>query len=298
MCAQALTGCPARSGSRPLAASRRIASGQGVVIPLPLGPVILRPGGADSASSTAATAAAHSAVRSPCSHARAADRGGQLHLPVRRTPGPGPDRAGPRGPARTSPANKATTPRSQAPAPPAERRQQLLVRPRPGTPGAACPHHRQISRQADSGPAPAGQRRQLPADARPPAWPSAAYARPAAPAVMPPGPVDQPGHRALVTRPRPVPCPACERGQEPARAASGIASCCYQSCRQLAWVARGAWAGVRRPGQVAQPGGGSMSSALSGSSPGRTSLGHLLHGFGRRRCWRSVSSREGQASRI
>jgi hypothetical protein len=36
------------------------------VVPLPLGPVVLGPAGADSASSTAATAAAHSAVRSPC----------------------------------------------------------------------------------------------------------------------------------------------------------------------------------------------------------------------------------------
>ena len=42
MCAHALTGCPARSGSSPAAASRRIASGQRVVIPLLLAAVILR----------------------------------------------------------------------------------------------------------------------------------------------------------------------------------------------------------------------------------------------------------------
>ena len=40
--------------------------GQRVVVPLPLGPVVVLAAGADSASSTAATAAAHSAVRSPC----------------------------------------------------------------------------------------------------------------------------------------------------------------------------------------------------------------------------------------
>ena len=44
MCAQTFTGCPARSGSRLAATSRRIAFGERVVVPLLLGPVVLRPG--------------------------------------------------------------------------------------------------------------------------------------------------------------------------------------------------------------------------------------------------------------
>ena len=66
MCAQALTGCPARSGSRFAACTGAHRLGQRIMVPLALGPVVLGPGGGASASSTAATAAAHSAVRSPC----------------------------------------------------------------------------------------------------------------------------------------------------------------------------------------------------------------------------------------
>ena len=65
-CTQVLTGCPARSGSRPLAVSRRIASASASWYRWPLVRSSSFPAGADSASSTAATAAAHSAVRSPC----------------------------------------------------------------------------------------------------------------------------------------------------------------------------------------------------------------------------------------
>ena len=67
MCAQALTGCPARSGSRFAAVSRRIASASASWYRCPLVRSSSFPAGAASASSTAATAAAHSAVRSPCS---------------------------------------------------------------------------------------------------------------------------------------------------------------------------------------------------------------------------------------
>ena len=66
MCTQVLTGCPARSGTRLAAVSRRIASASASWYRCPLVRSSSFPAGADSASSTAATAAAHSAVRSPC----------------------------------------------------------------------------------------------------------------------------------------------------------------------------------------------------------------------------------------
>ena len=67
MCAQAFTGCPARCGSMPAAASRRIASASASWQRCSCVRVSCASAGADRASSTACTAAAHSGVRSPCS---------------------------------------------------------------------------------------------------------------------------------------------------------------------------------------------------------------------------------------
>ena len=66
MCAHTLTGCPARSGSRSAATRRRIASASASWYRWSFVRSSSFPAGADSASSTAATAAAHSGVRSPC----------------------------------------------------------------------------------------------------------------------------------------------------------------------------------------------------------------------------------------
>ena len=67
MCTQALTGCPARSGSSPAATRRRIASCSPSWNRCAWLRVSSAPAGADSASSTVATTEAHSGVRSPCS---------------------------------------------------------------------------------------------------------------------------------------------------------------------------------------------------------------------------------------
>ena len=67
MCTQALTGCPARSGSSPAATRRRMASCSPSWHRCAWLRVSSAPAGADSASSTVATTEAHSGVRSPCS---------------------------------------------------------------------------------------------------------------------------------------------------------------------------------------------------------------------------------------
>ena len=65
ICAQIFTGCPARSGSIPAATRRRIASASASWYRCGWVRVSSAPAGAASASSTAATASAHSGVRSP-----------------------------------------------------------------------------------------------------------------------------------------------------------------------------------------------------------------------------------------
>ena len=67
MCAQTFTGCPARSGSSPAVTSRFIASCSASWYRWAWLRVSSAPAGADSASSTAVTTAAHCGVRSPCS---------------------------------------------------------------------------------------------------------------------------------------------------------------------------------------------------------------------------------------
>jgi hypothetical protein len=66
MCTQAFTGCPARSGSRFAATSRRIASASASWYRWSRVRSSSFPAGAPSASSTRPTSSAHSAVRSPC----------------------------------------------------------------------------------------------------------------------------------------------------------------------------------------------------------------------------------------
>jgi integrase/recombinase XerD len=65
MCTRALTGCPARSGSSPPAIRRLIASASASWYRWAWVRVSCAPAGADSASSTAPTTAAHAGVRSP-----------------------------------------------------------------------------------------------------------------------------------------------------------------------------------------------------------------------------------------
>ena len=67
MWTHAFTGCPARSGSSPAVTSRRIASCSPSWNRCAWLRVSSAPAGADSASSTVPTTAAHSGDRSPCS---------------------------------------------------------------------------------------------------------------------------------------------------------------------------------------------------------------------------------------
>ena len=66
ICAQAFTGCPARSGSSPAAISRRMASASASWYRWSRVRSSSSPAGAPSASSTRPTSSAHSGVRSPC----------------------------------------------------------------------------------------------------------------------------------------------------------------------------------------------------------------------------------------
>ena len=235
MCAQALTGCPARSGSRFAAVSRRIASCRASWYRWPLVRSSSFPAGADSASSTAATAAAHPAVRSPCSTPGPADRGGQLHLTVGELPARvliGQVPPGPHVHLREQPGQV------RQPQAAGRGRQQLLVRRVPVL------VRQFVGPQADHSPdglrhAPRRQRRQHPRMRRDPLGPRAV---PDGGAPGDPGPVDQPGHRAVVPVPG-GPLPGGERGQERRPAPpSAAASFCSSSRRHSAWAAAGSWA--------------------------------------------------------
>ena len=194
MCAQALTGCPARSGSSPAAVSRRIASASASWYRCPWVRSSSFPAGAASASSTAATAAAHPAVRSPCRTPGPADGGGQLHLPVGELPARiliGQIPAGPHvhlGEQRRQ---------VRQPQPAGEGGQQLLITRVPVL-------LRQLAGpQADHPPRglrdlPGGQRRQHP---RMRGGPLSPRGVPDGGAPGDPGPVHQPGHRAVVPVP-------------------------------------------------------------------------------------------------
>ena len=98
MCAQTLTGCPARSGSSPAATSRRIASCSPSWYRWARVRVSSAPAGADSASSTAADHRGALRGQVPAQHPGALERGLQPHAAVPERPvrvvirgtGPGP----------------------------------------------------------------------------------------------------------------------------------------------------------------------------------------------------------------
>ena len=136
MCAQALTGCPARSGSSPVAVSRRIASASASWYRCSWVRSSSFPAGAASASSTAATAAAHSAVRSPCTTPAPPIVAASLTSRSAKS-ARGPGRAGPRGPARTS---RRTGPPGAQPSP-RRRRPAALITRRSGTSRASAGQH-------------------------------------------------------------------------------------------------------------------------------------------------------------
>ena len=168
MCAQALTGCPARSGSSPAGGQPAHRLGQRVVVPLPLGPVILFPRRGRQRVQHRRHRRGALGGQVPVHHPGAADGGGQLHLAVRELPARvliGQVAAGPHVHLREQ------ARQVRQPQPAGERGQQLLVTPRPGTPAAAC---RSTGRSA----APPIRRparrpaRPSPADAWPPAWPT------------------------------------------------------------------------------------------------------------------------------
>ena len=200
MCAQAFTGCPARSGSSPAAVSRRIASASASWYRWPLVRSSSAPAGAASASSTAATAAAHSGVRSPwmtpappmvvasftsrSANSRPGSWSGQVpagpHVHLREQRG-----------------------QVRQPQPPGERGQQLLVRRVPVLLGEL------VGPQADQPPRrfgdlPGGQRRQHPRMRGDPLGPRGV---PDGGAAGDPGAVDQPGHARCSPRRRRGPAP-------------------------------------------------------------------------------------------
>ena len=206
MCAHALTGCPARSGSSPAAASRRIASWRA------------RRGTADPGSAwSSAPAGADSASSTRPNHLRALRCDVPAHDPA-------PPNVVASFRARSSKSRSGSSsgrsPRARSyicPNSPAS-----SSRPRPAAAAATStssassryfsgsfPVHRQISRRPAPD-LPGRQRRVLPADASP-VRPSGV---PHSGAPGDPGPVHQPGHRAVVPVIG-VPLPGGERGQDP-----------------------------------------------------------------------------------
>ena len=234
MCAQALTGCPARSGSRFAAVSRRIASGRASWYRWPLVRSSSFPAGADSASSTAGHRRGALGGQVPVHHAGAADRGGQLHLAVGELPARvliGQVPAGPHVHLREQP-GQVRQPQPAAAA--ASSCSSAASRCSCGSLSV----HRQITAPDGLRDLPRRQRRQHPRMRGDPLGPGGMPDRGAA---GDPGPVDQPGHRAVVPVPG-VPLPGGERGQERRPRRRGTASCRSSSRRHSAWVAAGSWA--------------------------------------------------------
>ena len=128
----------------PAATSRRIASASASWYRCSCVRSSSFPAGADSASSTLATTAAHSGVRSPCHHPCACRTWSPAARPGRRTPGPGPHRAG--RPRARSYISREQPGQVRQPQPSGRGRDQQLVGRRPGTSPAACPVHWQIVR--------------------------------------------------------------------------------------------------------------------------------------------------------
>ena len=136
MCTQALTGCPARSGSSPAAVSRRIASASASWYRWSLVRSSSFPAGARQRVQHRRHGRGALGGQVPVHDAGAAEGGGQLHLTVRELPARVLIGQVRRGPARTSRANSAR--QVPQPQPGGEGGQQLLVRRVPVLLAAAC----------------------------------------------------------------------------------------------------------------------------------------------------------------
>ena len=262
--------------------------GQRVVVPLPLGPVVVFPGRGGQRVQHRGHRGGAPGGQVPVQDPGAADRGGQLHLPVRELPARVLIGQVPAGP-HVHLGEQARQVRQPQPA--GEGGQQLLVRRVPVL-------LRELAGpQADQPPGglrdlPGGQRRQHPRVRGGPLGPGG---MPDGGAAGDPGAVDQPGHRAVVPVPG-GPLPGGERGQEPGPRRRRHRVVLLQFAQALG-LGRGGELGGVGGGQVAQPGADHVQ-RLTGICRGRcTHLGHLLAGTGRH-CGGSVSSPGGQASRI
>ena len=239
------------------------------------------PAGAASASSTAADR--RGALRR--SGPRAGPRRRRSWWPASphgpRTPGPGPDPAGPRGPARTS---RRTAPaRSASPSPPAKAASSCSSAASRYSCGS-LPVHRQISRPADSETCPAASAASTRGCVRDPLGPGGV---PDGGAAGDAGAVDQPGHRAVVPVAG-VALPGGERGQEPGPRRGRDRGVLLQFAQALG-LGRGGELGGVGGGQVAQPGADHVQ-RLTGICRGRcTHLVTSSTGTGRR-CGRFWSS--------
>ena len=288
MCAQALTGCPARSGSRPGRGQPAHRLGERVVVPLALGPVVFLAGRGGQRVQHRGHRGGALGGQVAVQDAGAADRGGQLHLAVGELPlriliGEVP--AG----AHVHLGEQARQVRQPQPA--GEGGQQLLIT------RVAVLLRELAGPQADRprrrfGDLPGGQRRQHPRMRGGPLGPRGV---PDGGAAGDPGAVDQPGHRAVVPVPG-VPLPGGERGQEPGprRGQRPRRSARVRAGTRPGWR-RGAGRRRRRPGTPARRG---PCPAPHGHSPGPcthlvTSSPGLVAAAGA-----TCRPREGQASRI
>jgi len=228
------------------------------VVPAGLVRFVFLPGRGGQAASTAATAAAHSAVRSPCT-TRPRPGGRPASTPGRELPAPFLIRDVPR--ARTY---ISATARQGPPAPGSgERGQKLLI--------ARVPVlRRELAGPTGRSPArrtPGTVRRQL---GQQPRVRRDRLAHAAVHDEATRGPctrcVHEPGHRAVSPYPA-WPCPAVERGRNEARAAAAIASCCSSPRRHQPASRPAAGQRPRRPGRPS-PGADQVPAPDSRNLPG------------------------------
>ena len=232
--------------------------GQRVVVPLPLGPVILFPRRGRQRVQHRRHRRGALGGQVPVHHAGPADRGGQLHLPVRELPARILIRQVPPGPH----VHLREQPRQvRQPQPAGEGGQQLLVRRVPVLLGQlAGPQADQPPRRF--GDLPGGQRGQHPRMRGRPLGPRGV---PDGGAPGDPGPVDQPGHRAVVPVPG-GPLPGGERGQEPGPRRGQGRGVLLEFAQALG-LGRGGELGGVGGGQVPQPGADHVQ-RLTGTLPG------------------------------
>ena len=253
-----------------------------VVVPLPLGPVVFLPGRGGQRVQHGGDRGGALGGQVPVHDPGAADGGGQLHLPVRELPARILIRQVPAGPHEhlREQARQIRQPQASG-----EGGEQLLVAQVPVIAGelvgpqADHPRHR-------FGDLPGGQRGQYPRVGGGPLGPRAV---PDGGAAGDPGPVDQPGHRAVV----PVPgmaLPGGERGQEPGPRRRRNRVVLLQLGQAFGLGGGGQLGGVGG-GEVAQPGADHVQRLTdTGKSRGSAHRGHLPAGAGR--CWRRFSSPE------